>query len=72
MPVTIPEVEPIVPTERSLEAQVPPPASVKAVVEPADTISKPEIADGSGLTVTVVVYTVAGLHPLPVLLSVSE
>jgi hypothetical protein len=30
------------------------------------------VDDGTGLTVTVVVYTVAGLQPDPVLLSVSE
>ena len=29
-------------------------------------------ADGTFLTVTLVVYTVAGLHPLPVLLIVNE
>ena len=27
---------------------------------------------GNGLTVTIVVYTVAGLHPVPVLLTVNE
>ena len=30
------------------------------------------VDEGTGLTVTAVVYTVAGLQPLPVLLTVSE
>ncbi len=68
----MPEVEPTLPTEISLETQVPPPASLKVVVDPTDTISNPEIADGSGFTVTVVVYIVAGLQPPPVLLNVKE
>ena len=30
------------------------------------------VEDGTGLTVTVVVYTVTGEHPIPVLLTVNE
>ena len=30
------------------------------------------VDDGTGFTVTDVVYTVAGLHPPPVLLTISE
>jgi hypothetical protein len=51
---------------------VPPPLLIKLVVDPTQTEVDPVIAAGKGLTVTVVVYTVAGLQPDPILLSVSE
>ena len=55
MPVTIPVVE-IVPTIRLVLLHTPPPTVlVNVVVDPWHTVSVPLIADGTGLTVTVVV-----------------
>ena len=50
--------------EFALRVDEPPAHIAPLFVTPVD--------DGTGLTVTVVVYTVDGLHPLPVLLSVNE
>ena len=50
--------------EFALNVAVPPTHIEPLLVAPVD--------DGTGLTVTVVVYTVDGLHPMPVLLSVNE
>ena len=50
--------------EFALKVTVPPLQIVPLFVAPVE--------DGTGLTVTVVVYTVAGAQPLPTLLTVSE
>ena len=50
--------------ELELRVTVPPKQTVPLFVAPLD--------DGTGLTVTDVVYTVAGVQPLPTLLTVSE
>jgi hypothetical protein len=49
-----------------------PVASDKVIVPPVCTEVAPDIAAGLELTVTVVVYTVAGLQPVPGLLRVRE
>ena len=55
-PVTTPVVNPTVATEVALLVQVPPPGvTYNAVIAPAQTVLSPEIADGSGFTVTGVV-----------------
>jgi hypothetical protein len=59
-PVTTPVPETIVATPVLLLAQVPPPASLNAVVNPAQTVGVPDIADGSGLTV----LTAVAMHPV--------
>jgi hypothetical protein len=59
MPLTMPEPRPTVATAVLLLVQVPPPPSVKVVVEPTQTLVEPDIADGSGFTVT----TVVAVHP---------
>ena len=53
-PVTIPDV-PTVASAVLLLLHAPPPASVKVLVKPTHTVAVPEIADGSGLTVIVLV-----------------
>ena len=54
-PVTTPLPETTVATDEVLLVQVPPPASLNAVVKPAHTVAVPEIADGNGLTVSTLV-----------------
>ena len=55
-PVTTPELEPIVAIEVLLLVHVPPlSVSDNGVVNPAQTVLVPKIADASALTVTVVV-----------------
>lgn len=54
-PVTRPEPETTVATEDVLLVHVPPPASLREVVKPAQTAGVPEIPDGNGLTVSTVV-----------------
>ena len=54
-PETIPELVPIVATLVLLLIHVPPPVLESVVVEPAQTVAVPVIADGNGLTVTTVV-----------------
>ena len=54
-PETIPELVPIVATMVLLLTHVPPPVLERVVVEPAQTVAVPVIADGNGLTVTTVV-----------------
>ena len=60
-PVTVPDVDPIVAIPVDPDTHVPPPASLNAVVNPVQTDAVPEIAEGSGFTVTVVVV----LQPEP-------
>jgi hypothetical protein len=48
----MPEDEPMVAMAVLLLVQVPPPASVRVVVEPIQTVAVPLMAEGSGLTVT--------------------
>jgi hypothetical protein len=56
LPVTTPEVEPTAATVASLLFHVPPPASLRADVEPTHRVVVPEIDDGSAfMTATVVV-----------------
>ena len=55
LPKTIPVPAPIVATDVLLLLQVPPPASLNAVVKPAQTTVVPVIAEGFGFTVTTVV-----------------
>ena len=70
IPVTIP-VEPMVATDVVPVLQVPPEELLlNVVVEPWHNPEVPVIAPGSGLTVTVVVYTPLELQP--VLLTVNE
>lgn len=59
-PDAIPDVDPTVATVPSLLAQVPPPPSLNAIVEPAQTLLAPLMADGNGLTVA----TEPAEHPL--------
>ena len=54
-PETIPELVPIVATLVLLLIHVPPPVLERVVVEPAQTVAVPVIADGNGFTVTTVV-----------------
>ena len=54
-PVTIPVPKLMAATAVLLLLHVPPPASLKAVVDPAQRIAVPVIADGVRLTVTTVV-----------------
>ncbi len=54
-PETIPELVPMVATLVLLLVQVPPPVLESVVVEPAQTVVVPVIADGNGFTVTAVV-----------------
>lgn len=54
-PVTIPLEAPIVATEGARLFQLPPPASVSAIVAPTHNAVGPPIAAGTGLTVTLVV-----------------
>ena len=71
-PDTIPSV-PMVAAVVLVLAQVPPVnASVNAEEVPTHKIRLPVIGGRSVLTVTVVVYTVPGLQPLPVLLTTNE
>ena len=55
-PVTIPVLRPTVATVDALLVQVPPPASLSAVVVPTQTIVLPDIEDG---VETIVIVTVA-------------
>jgi hypothetical protein len=55
IPVTTPVVSPIVATLVLPLFQVPPPASLSAIVAPIHTAEGPVMAAGNGLTVTVVV-----------------
>ena len=56
IPVTIPEMLPMVATVVMLLVHVPPlVASVKAAVDPTQVVSIPVIPEGSGLMVTVIV-----------------
>ena len=55
-PDTIPVDVPTVAADVLLLLHVPPPASVNAVVEPAQTLAVPVIAEGRVLTVTTVVF----------------
>ena len=52
IPVTIPVVEPIVPTAAVLLLHVPAEASVSVVVLPTQTVFVPLIEPGNGFTVT--------------------
>ena len=55
-PVTVPDAEPILAIRLLLLVQVPPlTVLVRVVVRPVHTCVTPEIADGSGLTVTTAV-----------------
>ncbi len=60
-PVTIPEPEPTVATDDVPVVQVPPPASVSAVVIPTQTVPVPVIVPGNGFTVTTAVIRQAVL-----------
>ena len=60
-PVTIPEDEPIVATPVDPETHVPPPASLKVVVDELQREAVPEIAAGNGSTVIVSDIR----HPVP-------
>ena len=60
-PVTIPLAEPTVATTVLLLAHVPPPPSLKVIAAPTQTVAGPEIAEGSGFTVTTVVV----VQPVP-------
>jgi hypothetical protein len=60
MPETTPLEEPIDAIDVLSLAQVPAPASVKVVAAPSQTTAAPAIAEGSGLTVTIIV----ALHPV--------
>ena len=72
VPVTVPSV-PTVAIVTSLLVQPPPAvASVSDVVKVLHMVVVPDTGAGCVFTVTVVVYMVAGLHPLPVLLTVKE
>ena len=62
-PVTKPLDDPTDATPGLELLQVPPPTSLSAVVAPGHTSGVPVIADGAGLTVTVVETVV--LHPEP-------
>jgi hypothetical protein len=59
-PVTTPVEDPTVARPLPL-VQVPPPASVRVIVWPTHTLEGPEMAPGSGFTVSVRVV----LHPVP-------
>ena len=52
---TMPELVPIVATLVLLLIHVPPPVLERVVVEPAQTVAVPVIADGNGFTVKTVV-----------------
>ena len=71
IPDTVPVVEPIVILPLLL-LHVPVLASVKVVGIPIVTTLEPEIDPGNGLTVTIVVYIVDGLQPLPIALTDNE
>ena len=58
--VTNPVVDPIVATVVLLLVHVPPPASVRVAVEPIHIPGLPDMADGSGFTVT----TSVAIHPV--------
>lgn len=53
-PLTTPLEEPTAATDVAPLLHVPPPPSLKVIDDPAHTADKPEISDGTGLTVTVV------------------
>ena len=73
-PVTVPDALPIEAMDGVKLYQLPPDAaSVNVVVPPTQRDRVPFIGNGNGVTVTVTVYTVAGLQPgLPLLLTVNE
>ena len=54
-PVTTPDPEPTVATEGVPLVQLPPPPSASVVVAPAQTVAVPDIATGTGFTVTMAV-----------------
>lgn len=60
IPVTIPEPDPIIAIAGLLLIQVPPPGSIRVVVEPTHTDKLPVIREGNGLTVIVSIV----LHPV--------
>ena len=53
--VTIPVEELMIATPVLPLVHVPPPASLKVVVKPAQTVAVPVMADGNGFTVTTIV-----------------
>jgi hypothetical protein len=55
MPDTIPEAEPIEAVPEGLAAHVPPPASLRVIDDPEHTEVAPDIAEGIGFTVSVVI-----------------
>jgi len=71
-PLTTPVADPMVATPVFELTHVPETEFVSVVDDPAQTELEPDGTDGTGFTVTVVVYTVDGLQPEPVLLTVSE
>ena len=60
MPLTTPEDEPTVAIGVLLLVQVPPPASVRAVVDPEQTVAVPVIGEDAALTVN----TAKAWHPV--------
>ena len=66
------EVNPSEPVQTQEVAAVEFEYSVAAVPAHTRPLLVAPVEDGSGLTVTVVVYTVVGLQPYPMLVSVSE
>jgi hypothetical protein len=71
-PVTIPVADPTRAIEVLADDQEPPPLFDNVIDDPTQTTDAPEIEEGNGLTVTIVVYTVVGEQPSPVLLNVNE
>ena len=76
IPAATPVTIPVVPTKAidvTLLVHVPPgELLLSIVVDPWHKLIIPVIAPGSGLTTTVVVYTVTELQPDPELLTVNE
>ena len=68
IPVTIP-VDPTLAFPGDAELQVPPPASVNAVVVPGQTVIDPVITAGSGFTVIAAEPTIPLLQPVAGLLA---
>ena len=60
IPVTMPVEDPTVAIPVLPLAHVPPPASLKVVVNPTQTVAVPEMEDGNGYTVT----TIVAIHPV--------
>ena len=59
-PVTTPVPAPTVARAGILLVQLPPPASLKVVVDPTQTCGVPDIDDGNGLTVIALVMRQSG------------